>query len=347
VRVLAWPAFATAALNPYQARLYAGLEALGASVSEFEAHRDAPGGFDVLHVHWPEAALNTPEPDVAARRARETLDAVRAHAEAGARVVWTAHNLASHERFHPALERAFWEEFAGLVSGVIALSRAGLELVRAERPRLAAVPGFDVPHPHYRDEFPDPPSREAARAALGLAPGARVVAFAGQVRRYKNVPGLVGAFRGLEDPGAVLVVAGKPVPPELEAEVRAAAGDDPRVRPRLEFLSGADLEAVVRAADLVALPFRDVLNSGSALLALSLERPVLAAARGALPELQAEAGPDWVRLLDGPPDAPGLGSALAWALETPRDARPSLVGRDWGSVARRTLEAFEAVLRAG
>ena len=47
------------------------------------------------------------------------------------------------------------------------------------------------------------------------------------------------------------------------------------------------------------LPFSDIMHSGSAILALSFNKPVLVPARGSLPELQALVGTDWVRTYVG------------------------------------------------
>ena len=87
------------------------------------------------------------------------------------------------------------------------------------------------------------------------------------------------------------------------------------------------------------LPFRDILTSGSAILALSHGRPVIAPAIGCLPEtLPADAA----ILYD--PDAPeALGAALAggsvptwrpWARERARYADDARLGRHRGETAR-------------
>src|SRR5690606_36127483 len=49
-----------------------------------------------------------------------------------------------------------------------------------------------------------------------------------------------------------------------------------------------------RAADLVVLPYREILNSGTALLALSFDRPVLLPEAGAGDELTRRVGSEWV-----------------------------------------------------
>jgi len=54
------------------------------------------------------------------------------------------------------------------------------------------------------------------------------------------------------------------------------------------FIDDAELQFFIRAADAVVLPFRDVLTSGSAILALSFGRPVVAPRIGNLVEIVNE-----------------------------------------------------------
>ena len=72
---------------------------------------------------------------------------------------------------------------------------------------LRNLPGTVVPHGHYRGEYPDD-SREDCRQQLGIPSNAKVVLFFGWIRDYKNVPGLIAAFRGLSDSEARTVSPG-------------------------------------------------------------------------------------------------------------------------------------------
>lgn len=60
---------------------------------------------------------------------------------------------------------------------------------------------------------------------------------------------------------------------------------------RLRFASDAEVADLFRAATIVVLTYREILNSGSALLALSFDRPV--PAKGAMAELEDRAGAEW------------------------------------------------------
>ncbi len=133
--------------------------------------------------------------------------------------------------------------------------------------------------------------------------------------------------------------AARPITAALADEVREAAGGDPRVRLALGHVPDQDVQHYLRAADLVVLPFRDITNSASALLALSFDRPVLVPARGAMGELQALAGADWVSTYDGDLTPEMLVAALDWALRRPSGA-PRLEALEWPEIARQTLSAY-------
>src|SRR5205085_6792560 len=80
----------------------------------------------------------------------------------------------------------------------------------------------------------------------------------------------------------------------------------------------ADIPALMRAADVVALPSRSE-GFGLALLeAMDAERPVVASAVAAIPEVVAD---DATGLLVPPDDPAALGAALAALLGDPERAR--------------------------
>jgi glycosyltransferase involved in cell wall biosynthesis len=293
-------------------------------------------------VHWPEKALTSEAWIVAAAGAVVALGVLQAANLHGARVVWTAHNVQPHDSRHPRLERWFWSAFMRRVDTVIHLSAAGQQAVEARYPRLANCPRAVVPHGHYRGSYPDTVSRDDARAALAIPAGARVVTFLGLVRPYKNVPHLVRTVRALPFSAGdvVLLVGGAPRPPALADEVRAAADGDPRVRLMLEHVPDEQVQHYLRAADLVVFPFKDITNSGSALLALSFDRPVLVPALGAMGELQALAGSDWVRSYERELTPDILAAALDWAMQRPKSAGPQLDALEWKQLARQTLSVY-------
>jgi beta-1,4-mannosyltransferase len=343
LRVLAWPGLGARATNPYTWLLCSHLAALGVRVREFTPARALRGGYDVLHIHWPEKALNAeslPGKLAGAAAALAILDAAHLH---GARVAWTAHNAQPHESRYPKLEEWFRSAVVRRVDTVLHPSAAGQQAVEALYPELVRRPHAVVPMGHFRGAYPDAVSREDARAAFGISGGARVVAFLGLVRPYKNVPHLVRTVRALprEAGEVILLVGGAPHTAALADEVREAAGMDPRIRLALGHVADGDIQRYLRAADLVVLPFRDITNSGSALLALSFDRPVLVPALGAMGELRDLAGADWVCTYDKELTPDLLARALDWAVRRPPGV-PRLDALEWPEIARQTLSAYLA-----
>lgn len=355
MRILAWPAFENTTGNPYNRLLYAPMGAHGVQVEEFSPRRAAwgavTGRYDCWHLHWPDDLLSMTPRWAAAWRVAALIALMTAARLHGTRMVWTAHDLGPHESPHPRLEDWFWRRFVPRVDGVISLSEHGLRAARERFPALQDRPGFAIPHGHYRDAYPSAPAKKEARAGLEVPAEAPVVLYIGRIRPYKGVPRLVRVFRDMggvekEKPAAHLLVAGNPASEAERRRVEAAAADAGRIRLALRFIPDARLPAYLAAADLVALPYRDILHSGSALLALSFDRPVLVPGRGAMSELQAHVGPAWVRTYDEDALTPAaLRAALQWALEADRSERAPLEAFGWTRLAAQTVEAYRAVLR--
>lgn len=343
MRVLASPAFVNRWLNPYNWLLNSHLAGLGVEVLGATPWRVMRGHGDVWHVHWPDHVFNQRSAARASLGARAWLHLAREGRRQGLKLVWTVHNLRAHDGRHGDLEAAFWREFLPLVDGVIHLSRSGRDAAEAHFPALVGRPAWVIPHGDYRHEYVTTLDRAAARRQFGLPADGPLVLSSGRIRPYKNVPGLLSAFAGLRDPAARCLVTGATSDGALRRAIEDAAREDPRVRLDLRHQRRRDLAAAHAAADLVVLPYRDILNSGSALLALSLDRPVLVPRRGALAELQAQVGDAWVRCYDGELTADVLADALTWARETPREREAPLHAFSWPTIARAHRAAYASL----
>jgi glycosyltransferase involved in cell wall biosynthesis len=253
------------------------------------------------------------------------------------------HNLGSHEQLHPRLERWFWRQFTSRLDGIIALSEAGKELARQQLPAVASLPQFVIPHGHYRDEYPNDDTLDA-REVLGVKPGAKVLLYFGSIRPYKNVPRLIELFRVLPGENTILYIVGRSPSAEVTQQLQALASLDHRVRLNVSFVSKDKVQLYFRAADLVVLPYQEILNSGSAILALSFNRPVLVPRLGAMSELASCVGNDWVQTYSGDITVKALEQSLEWAMNTVRPRLAPLERLDWREISTKTIKAFECLL---
>ena len=345
--VEAEPAFRTAHANPYNARLYTTMAGDGCLVRDLSYLRLATRRIDIVHLHWPELTFLTGRSWRVLARMVLFRAALRiARLRNATKVVWTVHNVASHERRStPRLRAMLRRLLVHDVEGLLSLTEGGLETARAAYPELADVPAAVTPHGHYRDDYDFTASRDEARARVGVRPDASLVVSVGMIREYKNIPELVRTVVASDDPDVVLAVAGKPSPAALAEEIRSAAAGDPRVVLDLSFQSDAAMATWLRAADVVVLPYRAIQNSGSAVLALSADRPVVVPGLGAMRELQAVAGPDGVRCFDGDFDGRELLASLEWA-GRPRAEGAPIDRLAWDGIARDTV-AFYRRVRGG
>lgn len=343
MRIIARPSFKERAGNPYNWLLYTHIEKLGHHVEEYSPFGILKGNFDIWHLHWPEFFLNEENIFLVWRRFATTYGLLRSARARGMRIMWTVHNLHAHERLHPAIENCFWNLFTPMLDGYIYMSEVGKEAVWSRFPRLAKLPGFLIPHGHYRGIYPDTVSRAEARRKLGLAASAPVIAHIGNIRPYKGIPHLIRTFKGMGNSDAVLLVAGRSEWEKLTREIEAESSSHPGVRVVPGFIPEEDVQLYLRAADLVVLPFREIFNSGSALLALSFDKPILVPGIGSLGELQRCVGEEWVKTYAGELTTECLASAIDWARKAPRPARPDLGQYDWEQIATKTVEAYQTV----
>jgi glycosyltransferase involved in cell wall biosynthesis len=110
----------------------------------------------------------------------------------------------------------------------------------------------------------------------------------------------------------------------------------PGVRLVPRFVTDAELAGVLRRADLVTLPYREIDQSGVLYAALGLGRPLLLSAVGGFPEVAATGAAELVA--PGDPDA--LHAALARLVADPAH-RAQLAAA--AALAARTTYSFDAV----
>lgn len=346
MKVLARPAFRGGEAKPYNSLLYTSLTDLGVQVREFRGMCVTRGRTDLLHIHWPESLIAAKNPVRAWLTAQEYRLCFRVARRRGIKIVWTIHDLAPHDLVYPGIELPFWQDFVRRADGVIALTHEGLKLARARYARLREVPAFVIPHGHFREVYPRTLSREQARRMLGVASSEFVITYFGQIRPYKNVPRLIRAFRDSDDAQTRLFVCGRiSKRVNMEEEIRTAAAGDSRIQLVLRYIEANEIESYLTASDLIVLPYNDVLNSGSAFLGLSFDRPILVPDVGALPELRRAVGEEWVHTYHGEIDTRALQNAMTWVRERPRAHQAPLDEFNWERIGRNTLAAYKDIVR--
>ena len=331
--------------NPYIVQLAGALARTeGIEFATFSWRTALTRRVDVFHAHWPEILVGgRTGPKKLARQALFAAMVLRFRAQ-GTAIVRTVHNLHLPEGISP-VERALLTWFDRWTTHRIILNES--TRLPEDQPRSLVL------HGHYRDWFAGQERREPVPGRLAFVgqerrePVPGRLAFVGMIRRYKGTETLVEAFRALPDPRLSLSVSGQPSNEELAADLRAVAGEDPRIRFRFAFVDDAELVAAVTEAELVVLPYRHMHNSGGVLTALSLDRPVLVPDNEVNRRLAEEVGPGWVHLFQDELDAEDLQRALDSVTAggpARRAARPDLSRREWSTAGTDHAEAYQRAL---
>ena len=286
------------------------------------------GRYDLFHLHWPEHLLRRARGRLPLEPLLLALLLLRCRL-LGRPVVRTLHNVEPHDEAAGALDRRLLQ----------ACDRATTLFTRLN-PTTAVPAGgqaVTVLHGHYRDRF-------AALPHPAPEPG-RVLYF-GLIKPYKGVDELLRLFAAHAGADHRLRVVGRPADAAWRGLVERAAAADPRITALLAFVDDATLVEEVGRSRLVVLPYREMHNSGAVLVALSLDRPVVAPRSAANTALEQEVGPGWLHLYDGDLSYGTVRSALAAPLPA---EPPRLSGRDWPVVGEQLHAAYLLArdLRAG
>lgn len=348
----AFPWFVT---NPYQALLYGSCREHG--IAPVRVVRDEQldevlelqraGLPTVLHLHWLHPILQRA---ASAKDARQLVDAflhrLDAHRQSGGRVVWTVHNILPHEARFEAEETRLSAEVAARSEVIHVLVQRTAEMV-APYFELPQDRLLHVPHMSYVGAYEDHISRADARHDLGLLPDELVYLVLGAIRPYKGLPELLDAWATLPpDRPRRLVIAGAPSDQPGIDELIERAALAPGVLLDARKIPAPEMQTFLRAADVAVLPYRQALNSGALMLALTFGLPVIVPAGSGLADVVDDrfgrtfdpAGA--TGLADALLDAPGLvsESARAAATATAADLRPSVVAGRFALGLRERLD---------
>jgi glycosyltransferase involved in cell wall biosynthesis len=254
--------------------------------------------------------------------------------------VMTAHYVASPEpkwRELTTAQRTFES-----MDAVIAHSENGAERLQeliglpAERVRVIPHGAFDY-LTRLPEESPLPPELEGAEGP--------VILFFGLMRPYKGIDILLEAFAQLDGPE--LWIVGNPRM-EIDGLVEKSRRLPGRVRWLPRFIEDREIPAIMRAADVLTLPYRDIEQSGVLYTGLAFGKAMVLSDVGGFGEVARKHD---AAVLVEPEDPAALASALE-RLSTDDQARArqeSLAAAaaagpySWPDIARSTIRLYREV----
>ncbi len=265
--------------------------------------------------------------------------------KSGGRVVYTAHNILPHERrrIHGPIFRHIYLR----ADSLIVHARENLKSLTSIEPRHREA--TVIPHGNYAFLADGSGiSKKRARERLGIGENAGTVLFFGAIRPYKGLGTLIeacGLIRS-ELTELRLMIVGKPRENFKKYEdLISKAGLDNQVHLCLKYISNDEVGDYFRAADVVALPYKETYESGVTQVAAAFGLPVVCTGTGGLTQYVEEARCGY---LVEPEDHRAMANRLREILNDRSLAEElganglqfSRSNRSWDKIARQTLALY-------
>ena len=294
-------------------------------------------GIDYIHLHFPSFFYSVRKPSRCIYNFALFLFLLALARRRGTGVIWTVHNLYPHDRcIIPALDKLARRILIKAGCRFLVHGPSAAAIVEATFGNLDGRM-IIIDHGHWIGYYPNSTTRSEARKKLGLDDHNYVFLFLGLCKPYKNLETLIRAFRHLP-PSAVLLIAGKFPDPAYEATIRTLIeGSGARIILHSGYVPDETVQLYCQACDMTALPYLEILTSGTALLSFSFGRPVIAPAMGHLKDIvTTECG-----ILYDPLASDGLSKAMESAMSTAFDSGNILAraeAYDWRKSAQTMLD---------
>lgn len=242
---------------------------------------------DILHVHWSDPFLVADNKFMAFVKSAGFICELLLLKLFGTKIVWTVHNVIGHED-KSELQLLFTKLLAKLNNRLIShCPSANIEIMKLYGKDL---PITVIPHGNYIKQYKNEITYLQARDKLGLDEKDIVFLHFGYIRPYKGILELINAFKKLDHPRARLLIVGRSSDTKITTDIYNSCNDDGRIKNILKFIPDDDIQIYMNAADVVVLPYKDILTSGTVILSMSFGKPIIAPAIGCIADTIDEKG---------------------------------------------------------
>ena len=301
---------------------------------------------DILHLHWHHSFL------VGSNAIKTIIKSVSFISELlvlklfGVKIVWTVHNITNHEEKFRSMELFFSKILSRLCDKIIVHSPAAKKKVMKVYGANRNFPIVVIPHGNYINSYKNVVNKSEARNQLKIDIEDLVYLYFGLIRPYKGVSDLIEVFKKLNGSQTKLLIVGKPYNDEIVKNIRKLCNKNENIKTIFKFIPDDEIQIYMNAADIVVLPYRDILTSGAVILAMSFGKTIIAPAIGCIPDVLDSEG----SFLYDPSEKGGLVKAMRQVF----NADLKKMGKHnfelakqfrWDKIAKRTYEVYQECLK--
>jgi beta-1,4-mannosyltransferase len=287
--------------NPYSKYFCESLERAKLTVVNIHTFQAVNFQFDVLHIHWPEFYVTERPFYIAVILAPAILAYMVVTKLLQKKIVWTIHDVLPVKARHTRLLQFYLLCVRVLVDAYVFMSTSSEAEFIKLFPRARKRTAWHVPHGPYPVSAISSQRRSELREQLTGGANCLLVGFLGDIKPYKNPEAL--AYLPHHDATGrqiKIVVAGAVDSTFNTGDIEGSLS---RIAPKQlirirERLSDRRLADIIRAVDIVFLPYLRGWNSGLSMFVLSCGQRLLCSALPMFRDLANRPGPPWVYVFD-------------------------------------------------
>ncbi|MDP2947644.1 MAG: glycosyltransferase [Nanoarchaeota archaeon] len=204
----------------------------------------------------------------------------------GMKIIWTSHNIQDHENNYPRLDKICRIFTSKIVDTIIVHSKTGKNIIIKSLGIKDPNKIYIIFHGNYIKYYKNEISKHEARRILKMNKDSFIYLFFGIIRPYKGVIELIKHFKKLDDhKDKSLIIAGESNHTNLTKQIKKEIGTNKNIMFINKFIDEDKIQLYMNSANVVVLPYKNILTSGSAILAMSFGKPLIVPTKGDLPEI--------------------------------------------------------------
>ena len=180
------------------------------------------------------------------------------------KLAWTIHNILPHDRSNIRFKQFVLRSFGQVVNFIRVLSPESVDYF-VSKFNITKEKVYFIGFGDYINYYPNDISKADARKLLGIPENIKVLLTLGSIKKYKGIPGYLRKMQEIKNDDILIIIAGKCI-----------AIKDDRIQFINSFINREDLQNYYNAADLIILPFLDIENSGSVVMAMGFKKAIVA-----------------------------------------------------------------------
>lgn len=239
---------------------------------------------DFVHFHWPEFYYSSPQKLTQIYLTIKLSIFLLVIKFFNKKIIWTAHNAYPHNVIEP--------NFIEFISRLSMVLFANLIFVHSATSKGIITKNFPfssnkicvIKHGNYINYYLNDITFFEARRSLKINKDAYIYLFIGACKPYKGLETLIEAFRRVEGEKNVLLIVGHFLDKAYYEKISNSISKKYKEKKDIilidKYIPDHEIQYYLNASNVLVLPYRNILTSGTALLGLSFGIPIIAPQKG-------------------------------------------------------------------